>query len=80
MQAGTLFQVAIENLAKRRACNFAETRSSLAEKLAGSDSKLGVRAGAWLPGDVNDSGLDLITALPFTGTRRRFMQSISIPP
>ena len=39
MQARTLFsQGAIESLAKRRACNFAETRSSLAEKLAGSDS------------------------------------------
>jgi hypothetical protein len=39
MRAGTLFfQVAIENLAKRRACNFAETRSSLAEKPPGSDS------------------------------------------
>jgi hypothetical protein len=39
MRAGTLFfQVAIKRLAKRRARNFAETRSSLAEKLAGSDS------------------------------------------
>jgi hypothetical protein len=39
MRAGTLFfQAATESLAKRRARKFAETRGSLAEKLAGSDS------------------------------------------
>src|SRR3989442_15512488 len=39
MRAGSLlFQAARENVAKCRACNFAKTQSSLAEKLAGSDS------------------------------------------
>ena len=39
MRAGSLlFQAARENVAKCRACNFAKTQSSLAEKLARSDS------------------------------------------
>jgi hypothetical protein len=54
MRAETLiFQAATESVAKCRACNFAETQSSLAEKLVGSDSIRALLNERCIPGIIS---------------------------